>query len=335
MSNHVFTHPGQPQLQAEVILASSTALSPNIYTIRGRLPRCIWPEVLTHRVFGRNGRSSRAVPVKRMLEEIRTIPFTPWHWGKNQKGMQAFEEQNTPVELDDVLFNAKDQELEWVSQTMSNQDAWLSARDSAVEHAEAFMKAGYHKQIVNRLLEPFMWIDVVMTATDWHNFAWLRQHEDAEPHLQDWARLLSEAIYSCDIQELSDGDWHLPYITYEDRTAVQSIAAVYAEQISILRKISAARCARVSYKLFDGSNPSIEEDLDLYQKLVGNSRIHASPMEHQATPDERKILYYSKIHADMGCLETWKRPELHGNLTGWIQHRKLIPGERWTGDLAE
>jgi hypothetical protein len=279
-----------------------------------------------------------------MLEEIRTIPYVPWHWGKNQKGMQAFEEQDTLVELDDVRWNVGDQELEWISQFMTNEKAWLSARDSAVEHAEAFMKAGYHKQIVNRLLEPFMWIDVVMTATDWQNFIWLRDHKDAEPHLQDWARLVIEALDSCSIQELSPGEWHLPYVTAEDLYQIDhEFNDGEHTVVEIARCVSAARCARVSYKLFDGSAPSIKGDLDLYRKLIGNARIHASPMEHQATPDQMVIASINLFEDSNETLtpdetldtqKVYKYRNLHGNLTGWIQHRKLIPGERWTEALA-
>src|SRR6056297_4088464 len=100
--NEIYSHPGQPQLQAEVILASAANACPHIYTIRLRYPRPIHGEIMTHRVFSRNARSSRAVPVKTMLNEVRTMPYVPWHWGKNQKGMQASEECNEIVSFRNI-----------------------------------------------------------------------------------------------------------------------------------------------------------------------------------------------------------------------------------------
>jgi hypothetical protein len=314
MNNPTLTHPGQPQMQAQVILASTTALSPPIYTVRGRMPRCIWPEALTHRKFGRNARSSRAVPIQTMINEIRTNPFLPWHWGKNQKGMQASEECDQQVLVDwDCEIDRED----W----LSREEAWLSARDSAVHLAERFNEAGYHKQVVNRLLEPFMWIDVIITSTDWANFEWLRNHSDAEPHLQDWAKLCMDAIRSCEVTELSPGEWHLPYITGEDTEAAymgfgESEVGV-VEGLEWLRQISAARCARISYKPFDG-DPSYDRELQRYAGLVSSDHIHASPMEHQAMPD---------TGFKRNVTQKYNNPELHGNLNGWIQYRKLIPGE--------
>jgi hypothetical protein len=314
MNNPTLTHPGQAQMQAQVILASTTALSPPIYTVRGRMPRCIWPEALTHRKFGRNARSSRAVPIQTMLGEIDRHPFVPWHWGMNQKGMQADEECNAEVRFDEQHPAG---ERIW----LTRENAWLNASEEAVRSAESFMNAGYHKQVVNRLLEPFMWIDVIITSTDWANFEWLRNHSDAEPHLQDWAKLCMDAIRSCEVTELSTDQWHLPYITGEDTEAayMEFGETLEGEQLGWewLRKISAARCARISYKPFDG-DPSYDRELQRYAGLVSSDHIHASPMEHQAMPD---------TGFKRGTTQKFDNPELHGNLDGWVQYRKLIPGE--------
>lgn len=301
-NNVVYSHPGQLQHQVEVILASAANGCPHIYTIRMRYPRPIHGEIMTHRVFGRNARSSRAVPVKTMLNEVRTIPYVPWHWGKNQKGMQASEECN---ELIDV--NHFDASMDTVD--MDRETAWLHARDMAADIAEGFMEAGYHKQNPNRLLEPFSWIDTLITATQWDNFLWLRQHGAAEPHLQDLANLTAMAISNAEVQNLEMGDWHLPYITDEEKNQYSS---------EVLLKLSAARCARISYKPFNGES-SIEAELNRYNLLVSDERVHASPLEHQASPD---------VSTDQ---KGWMTPDLHGNLTGWIQHRKLIPNECYHG----
>lgn len=302
-SNLVYTHPSQPQMQVEVILASaSNTSSPPIYTIRLRYPRPIHGEIMTHRVFGRNARSSRAVPVRTMLDEVRNTPYVPWHWGKNQKGMQASEECNEML----IFKDFENQDL-----PMTREEAWLAARDTAANIAEMYMNAGYHKQNPNRLLEPFSWIDTLITATQWQNFLWLRQHHAAEPHLRDLANLVAEAMQYCTLQHLELGEWHLPYITEEEKRLYH---------IDVLKKLSAARCARISYKPFNGES-SIEAELNRYNLLVTDERVHASPLEHQATPD-------------IPCMwdeSEWENPSLHGNLTGWIQARKLIPNEVYHG----
>lgn len=312
--NKIFTHPGQPQMQVEVILASSGRNgAPTIYTIRMRYPRIIHGEIMTHRLFSRNARSSRAVPVRTMLLETTTIPFIPWHWGANQKGMQASEECNEVVLIPDWndINLAGDPKL----LAYNREEAWLQARDKAVDVATAMMNAGFHKQNVNRLLEPFSWIDTLITSTDWDNFLWLRDHKDAEPHLQDLARLVKMAIDDAEVQQFSSGMWHMPYITDEDWDAAVNYCGTQGEVYAFLLKVSAARCARISYAPFDG-DASYEKELERYESLVKSDRVHASPTEHQAQVDRR-------IGGDF---EKWG---LSGNLApGWIQARKLIPNER-------
>jgi len=323
--NKTHTHLGQPQMQVEVILASKSVNIKPIFTIRMRYPRPIHGEIMTHRVFGRNARSSRAVPVRTMLNEVRTIPYVPWHWGKNQKGMQADEECTELVRFSNY-YNGVDfgQPMDYTAKA-----AWITASERACEIAEAFMDAGYHKQNPNRLLEPFSWIDTLITATEWDNFLWLRDHHAAEPHLQDLARLVKEAMLNVDIQFLNDDDWHLPYITEKDIKCAKGLFGGQGTHAvnEFLLKLSAARCARISYKPFDGDS-SYEKEIARYNMLVTSERVHASPLEHQAKPD-RKITKWSVDDPTFGEWETnqWEFPELHGNLTGWIQARKLIPNE--------
>lgn len=346
----IYVQSDQPEMQTEVILASSTSLSPTLYTMRLRYPRCIHGELMTHRVFSRNARSSRAVPVNTMLNEVRNNPFIPWHWGKNQKGMQASVECDTTVWVQDMVMplngfsyghsdDWKDTEIEKTGVT--REDAWLVACDRAIQSAEAFMEAGYHKQIVNRLLEPFAWIDTLVSTTDWDNFIWLRDHSDAEPHIRDLAALALDSLQNYRPQVIEPGDWHLPYVSEEDWYTAEEVALNHGiSGLDVLKRISAARCARISYKPFDGESPDIEKDLELYDKLVGNSRVHASPLEHQATPDEQVTasidLFYQGNNSltpdeTLDAQDVYKQKQLHGNLKGWIQFRKTVPGERYVG----
>lgn len=325
--NKIYTHPGQAQMQVEVILASRNAAMPDekpLVTLRMRYPRPIHGELMTHRMFSRNARSSRAVPVKTMLDEVRNAPFVPWHWGLNQKGMQADEECNTKVA---IRFDSPPHHFEH-----TREYAWLTVKDYVADQAESFMNAGYHKQIVNRLLEPFSWIDTLITSNRWDNFLWLRDHKDAEPHLQDLARLVKQALDEAVAYELWPGHWHLPYITEEDLEQTRYMSTSVAWEW--LRKISAARCARISYKPFDGDS-SYEAELRRYDQLVTSDRVHASPTEHQATPDTKELRDFLPVSkTDKKPIETvefWMHPELHGNLPGWIQARKLIPNECYRG----
>lgn len=268
-------------ISSKIILDSINSNGDRITTLHMRYPRFIHAELMTHRVFSRNARSSRAVPVQKMIDEIMNDPVIPLYWGKNQKGMQASEE------CDELVMG------------MNREEAWLWARDNAVDAANGFMNAGYHKQVVNRILEPFMHIDTLVTATDWKNFFFLRNHKDAEPHIRDLAIYTQEVMEDSEPVLLTD-EWHLPYVMTQDREDISDGET--------LAKISAARCARISYSPFDG-NASTEAELERFEKLNGIPK-HASPMEHQAYPDPKHQL-----------------PHLHGNLRGWVQFRKTIPHE--------
>jgi hypothetical protein len=303
------------QMFAKVVLASrpTTGAAP-ILTIHARYPRIIHGELMTHRVFSRNARSSRAVPVKTMLNEVRSAPFVPWHWGKNQAGMKASEDCNERV---DVTVHSE--EDGWCRADVTREEAWLSGRDDAANLAEAYMNAGYHKQIPNRLLEPFSYIDTLITSTSWANFLHLRDHEDAEPHFQDLAPLFHEAVATANYQNLRPGEWHLPFITEEEYDewlfgetprSLDIYNRFGLNGTEVLKRLSVARCARISYAPFDG-NPAVDREFERYQDLISGSRLHASPFEHQASPDHRR-----------DC------SALGGNLgAGWIQLRKTMPGE--------
>lgn len=316
-------------MQAEIILASASSKgAKTLYTIRLRYPRIIHGEIMTHRVFSRNARSSRAVPVKTMLNEVRNTPFIPWHWGKNQKGMQASEECNETINPKPLVVKAAYDPYA-LPYDLTREAAWLNALFHAVSTAEAMMEAGYHKQIPNRLLEPFSWIDTLITANEWDNFLWLREHGDAEPHLQDLARLVHQAIDAADVKILEPGNWHLPYITDEDlQWTVDKSPDDWDYVVGLLCRISAARCARISYKPFDG-DASYKREMERYYSLVSADRVHASPLEHQATPDKqnRLVCDYAGEMDYSDPEPVWGNPHLHGNIPGWVQYRKTLPNE--------
>jgi len=280
-------------------------------TFEVRYPRFAHAEVMTHRVFSRNASSSRAIPVKKMIEDMRRDPAIPLSWGSNQPGMQAGAEIEESVEVirqdihRAVVFNKP------VS-------AWLNAMDRAIETAEGFAKSGYHKQIVNRLLEPWAHITVVITSSDYENFFGLRIHKDALPEMQ----VLAEAMYQARLASapvtLKRGQWHLPYVHPAEH--------VLRPHPGDLLKKSVARCARTSYKLHDGKDPTLAEDAALHDKLMQMTPLHASPAEHQAMADWLDIELLKR-----GAMRWNAGVGKNGNLAeGWVQYRKLFDNERIT-----
>lgn len=314
--------------ETRIVLDSVSEAGKRITTLATRMPRCILAEANTHRVFSRNSRSSRAVPVKKLIQEVIDNPYIPVKWGKNQKGMQAGEECDELIKYGEQSFKTGDKQY-FVPITYTNEDGWLHGRDLMVELATAFSEAGYHKQIVNRLLEPWAWVDTLITSTEWDNFFGLRCHPDADPAMEKTAESIYQAYSKSTPKLLKYGEWHLPFISEEDWDICHKYSdglfeaqelehyrpSIYQSEDNLVKKLSVARCARISYKPFDG-NDSIEAELDRYDLLVGSSPVHASPAEHQATPD-----HYIQ---DVG---EWAHPKLHGNFVGYIQYRKTLPNE--------
>lgn len=291
------------------IIADSIANGIRLTTMELKFHRFILPEFNTHRQFSRNASSSRAIPVEKMLEQVQEAPAMPIHWGHNQPGMQAREETNARVVMDWDYYN----DCEYIG---TREEAWIEASKNAVAKARAFNRAGYHKQIVNRLLEPFQYIKVIVTATEWDNFFKLRLHEDAQPEMMVLAEHMQAAMDNSVPAALQHGEWHLPYIgdlAYGDDewypfTTEQAI------------KCSVARCARVSYLNHDNSNPSIEKDIDLYNKLLEAG--HMSPFEHQATPMRADSF---NVHAEDGITHEDRYGNLwSGNFRGFLQYRQLL-----------
>ena len=304
-------------ISAKIICDSVSPDGIRLTTLQLRYPRFIHSEFMTHRVFSRNASSSRAVPVEKLIEDIKRDTAMPIYWGKNQKGMQAEEECNEKVIIDSGTNNAQDFYL-----NAEREYAWGVARNRAIEMALAFQKAGYHKQIVNRLIEPFSHINVVVTATDWDNFFKLRDHKDAQPEIRELAIQMKKVMNESFPAYLGYGDWHLPYIKEEDFEQVNvAVGGGYkypwynTEVMDYIIKCSAARCARVSYLTHDFKEPKLEDDLKRYELLAGSDPKHMSPLEHQATPD-KKITF--------GAMTKWQREKEHGNFRGWVQYRKTV-----------
>ena len=262
--------------------SSTGGRRPRLTTFVLSYPRFVHAECLTHRVFSRNAASSRAIPIATMIERATKYTAYPVHWGKNQKGMQADEE-----------LSPKDQERA--------KGLWLAAAETMARYAKELADIGVHKQIANRLIENFQNIEVVVTSSKWANFYALRNHKDAQPEIKALAATMLEAYRASIPMVLDVGDWHLPFVTEAERISLAP---------DVARKVSAARCARVSYLTHDKRTPSLEEDLALFDRLMGGDVKHASPTEHQATP---RLGYPEGLGGNLG-------PD-------WVQFRKTIEGE--------
>ena len=307
---------GKGGISAKIIADSVSAAGKRVTTYELNYPRFIHSEFLTHRLFSRNAASSRAIPVPKMINNIRENTAKPVHWGAHQKGMQADDECYNSVENDSNTFGFGEE----FSQP-SREEAWDLARNDAIFHANAFHEAGYHKQIVNRLLEPFQFIKVVCTATEYDNFFWLRSHKDAQPEIRELSNCMYKASQESEPTFLRIGEWHVPYVNTFRASDGDAILEYIVGNIGVsledALKVSSSCCAQVSYRLTDNS---LEKAEMLYSLLVDAKPVHASPFEHQCTPidceadlDTEGVTGYTN---GLGYNS--------GNFFGFIQHRQLI-----------
>jgi thymidylate synthase ThyX len=264
--------------EAKIVKDSVGPNGIRLTTMEVTLPRIVLAEFNTHRVFSRSSASSRAIPFAKLVARVLDEPFVPEEWGTNQAGMQAGD-------------SLSDERAELARQ------AWMFARDAAVEHARVLSDLGVHKQIVNRLLEPFMWHTILVTSTEWENFFGLRCHRDAQPQIQVAAKLMQDALLESQPKTLGYREWHLPMVTDADRSTMS---------VEDLRWVSAGRCARLSYLTHHGIRDA-QADIELALKLRASG--HMSPFEHQA-----QTLYEDNV-------------SMYGNLRGWRQLRKSMNGE--------
>lgn len=275
-------------IKAEIICDSVNDLGNRLTTYVLYYPRFIHSELMTHRVFSRNSSSSRAIPIEKMINSIMEDTAYPIHWGKNKKGMQADEECDSPIYTKFNDFDMIDRRYD----PLDKKTIWNIARDNAIAIARGYAEAGYHKQIVNRLLEPFMHMRVILSGTEFDNFFKLRNHPDAQPEIRELARQMQVLYWNNNPKFIDWNEWHLPFITKNE------------EHLTLIDKIylSVARCASVSYKTVDGFDMTLEKATEIYDKLTNSNPIHASPFEHVATPSE----------------------QFNRNFCGWTQYRTIF-----------
>lgn len=316
--------------QVKIIADSITEDGKSITTFQLKYPRYIHAELMTHRVFSRNAGSSRAIPVSKLAERALAEMVEPIKWLKNQPGMQASNEELDGKQLRQAKL------------------VWKRMAEFCANGAEELAKLGLHKQWANRPLEWFSTISVVVTSTEWDNWYELRHHPDAQPEIHNLAALMFEAQQNSVPVQLKPGQWHLPYvlITYKGDMNIETVNGkerwvqtegtyqnyyinVSGEHIQLsldeALKSSAAYCARVSYDKHDGTSATLEDNIQLHDRLVGSAPIHASPIEHQASPDLVTTKWQKfKAWITGKCVGGYANSGLHGNFKGWVQHRKFV-----------
>lgn len=308
---------------AKVVCDSIGPNGKRLISVELRYWRAIHAEFMTHRDRARNAASSRAIPFYKTNAEGKPIakcsysfakddPFFPEFVGTEQKGMQSGGELQEPN---------RTQFLQLVEQ----------GRDFMLDLCLKMVETGAHKSLVNRYMEPWLYITVITTATEWKNFARLRVHPKAEKHFQKVAAQCMDAIAASKPRELEAGQWHMPYLREESDLAdlrnmdIDEMAAALKSRTNVsltvdwLKRISAARCARLSYMTHDGRR-DIREDMRLFDTLIhpkleadrDDDVIHASPLEHVA--------------------EACHDPNVRsGPFVGWKQFRKEFKNENVSG----
>lgn len=215
-----------------------------------RYPLMIHNEVMTHRAFSRNAASSRAIPLKTMIETVEKDPAGPVYWAANQSGMQATGEVKNITEA---------------------RDAWMYARMYAIDHAAKLGEVGAHKQIANRLLMPWLWMTTLVTATEWQNASSLRAHPDAQQEFQALMYCFLNEYVNREPVELEWGQWHMPF---GDKMPAPDLP------LETRLKIATARACWVSYNKHDKATFEIEDAITRHDSSMDAG--HWSPFEHCA-----------------------------------------------------
>lgn len=319
----------------KIVADSINTFGNRITTFELTYPRIVHAELMTHRLFSRNAASSRAIPVRKMIESVKNNMFTPLAIQKAHKGMQGTD-----------YFEGV--ELEKAKQL------WIESAELAIQQAEKMEKFGISKQIVNRVVEPYQYYQVLVTATEWDNFFelrcpkyyyepenkyfkskkdysnywfecfgsgieeviegnptiwWLKINKSqAEIHIQAIAELMWDEINSSTPKQLKAGEWHIPNLGHEwDDYALLNLVST-PEWLSSGKKlidekikVAAAHCAKISYDNF-GTKIDYEADIRLHDRLLAER--HMSPMEHCAVCKNDN---------------TW-----YANFKGWQSYRNIL-----------
>lgn len=291
------------KISAEIV-ADSICNGHRITTMLLTVPQIVVKELLRHRMFSFSSSSMRAIPFKKVIQDVRDNMFVPLAFQKHHSGMQGAE----------YLSGEKAEEAKC---------QWIEAGLKACDEAERLYNLGVTKQLCSRIIEPFGYAKILITATEFENFFelrvpkykliglggepvksrkdwlekmqfssvlhpfqypkteegwWILSKSSAEIHIQALAESVWDAMNESTPRQLEAGMWHYPFhenmpfkVSWEDAV-----------------KISVARAARLSYMTFDGEI-DYEKDIKLHDQLLESK--HASPMEHCAIAKGDGLFY--------------------------------------------
>lgn len=326
-------------ISVKVVCDSVSEQGIRLTTMLVDYPRIVHAEQLKHRMFSTSAASSRAIPFAKMQGQLTGKPV---RFGSAQAGMQDGGAHTELIQTHDGYGVIK----------CSPEDYWDYASGVASGISEAFKNAGYSKQIYNRITEPFQTMRVLITATEWDNFWWLRNDAAADPTLHETARIMKEAYDESKPQLLKAGEYHLPFVDQiRDKKGIQAFY-IRAEEpktedsVGIatpltLEEAITVSCARCAAQSFRNTDYDLEKSKQVYDRLVDGDKVHAGALEHVASPMQKpsdrlhdKTVNWSRYSV------TWQDGVSHvdrdgqlwsGNLRGWVQHRKTVEGENYIG----
>jgi hypothetical protein len=297
--------------EAKILKDSISERGVRLVTFEVNYPHAIHKDVMTHR-WARNFQSFRAVPTEKLLARIRAGEvFRPERLSKRVKGMGRGIQVN-------------DYELERANAI------WDDHIKASVHFAELYSMMDIAKEQVNFLLQDLCFIRGIITTTmpQLENFFGLRlaknEHGDPLARLEVYkiANMMYDAFTASTPQVVGSGAWHLPLVTDDEISQSYDNLDYWEPWQSVWdywRKVSVGRCARVSYLTHDGVRDP-EKDIALHDRLLRDG--HMSPFEHQGTPIVPLPNAYlpdtedRMMRENTGCFGY-----------GWVQYRKIIPGE--------
>lgn len=323
-------------ISAKVICDSISEAGVRLTTFEVEAPRIILAEINTHNAISKNCSSTRAITLKKAIEQVQENGFTPLYWGEKKTGMSA------------------DKEIPSVAKEYASA-MWWESKQEMVKYVEELDQECVHKQIAGRLLEPFQMVKQVLTATDFDNFFNLRIHPTAQPEILMLAYKMYKVLESSNPFELKSGEYHLPYVDRwrnEDGELHYSTENEYGDNVWLdldsAIKISGSCVAQVSYR---NTDMSLDKAENIFDRLIQADVLHASVFEHLATPISKEVEIENSDYLTVGFINkasdpnTWQYGITHmnrqgqlcsGNLRGWVQYRHLLTNNTsWEFDFQE
>ena len=284
-------------IKAKIVQDSSLPTGERLLTFSVMYGRLIHSELLRHRAASHSVKSSRAIPTHKYRAEVMENIYVPVKFGTKKRGMQAGE----------PTFLTK----------FYGEKIWKLSSKFACFFHWMMEKFGIHKEVANRVLEPYVWVEETITveADALKEIANLRIHDDAQ---EDVRRIVEEMVYEMDRStpvELNQEQWHVPYVVRRQVENEMIYTDNNGNKLTLDQAIvcSAARCARSSYANHDNSMSSYDKDIGLAKQLIGSEPMHLSPFEHQARP----------------FIDDTEKSQYGSNFRNFFQQRKAIENSLW------